>query len=1342
MEALIVQPHEGERGMHEEEEYEKNGELDEGEIEPSSPVASRSEDDTDEDSEPEPPPVIRRKVSFADAFGLDLVSVKEFDNAEVTESEASWSDGRKVVQSPEEIYLSCLFTVPSSTEELDQKLCEQMVELESIELLPGTTTLRGIIRVVNLCYNKSVYARVTLDHWSSYFDLLAEYIPGSSDRRTDRFTFRYTVVPPFEKEGTRVEFCLRYETPVGTFWANNKGMNYVMFCHQKTPIKDHVTPTEEESSSYKSKRSCLKANSRNEEIEEKNRESAHTSMAAADMELINKVQKTCGERTSLSHKDQKPWVESVKSRRRAIRLARVQDYLCQKEQQQSKAFPHDSACGQKVSQHVSAVLGDSPSYVYKSQKVQSSESPRVLTYHQIPLLSLDWNSHTPEQPGTADVDHILAARAKITLSKESVENTPTVNDMWESFSKTIHDSKTKETSVSDVWQVFLNRSSCKHYSDVPESEWLQTTAPVLPSNSSKSLIQDSEESQEFLEVRGTPKTLHSLASCQLLSDSCETLLDANDLKAKDNKAEQACVSRPEDDNQATQDASQRSETNSVTDTPKEFNLKRATALSMDKADNPTECHKRKDWEQEGKAIIETVGRGEAEPFALHTPDSVTSSGESETTDMTVMPENPNASHVDTISPDAKQDGGVSSSREREVTGTAHNEIDDIVAFRETISKETRDKDSYVFAASRKGKEEEEIMMNYTAKEVQTEKEIFRPGECKEFNNPLRNADKIQHEEFRQSPNGKINENETETTKRHADGFGLQQMDEENTEKEINILVDKNKDGSSSNFSIGVIKTEVGATMTESKEIEDVTNEGSKLTNILDEVQCKHDDRSASLLMKEHNIQSVSVKVNEELLVKNREDFPLIQIKQSDDQEFNMQQQEIRYDGKEIDQKETGPFAELSPIVDSLEVIFCQNKDNTQIPCHPDQYDPLEMVKPRLTDPQKHLQSQKPNSSRDLNPEELMAKRNYSKKDTSAEHGSEASRGAKQDHSKEDEKLCGERLKIEAMRELMGNPESPWGENKIVRKGQESSAEVTSPPHVEHNKLREGTKDPITVENSPALEVTQSELEPLSIERFGENLICSILEEVFAQKLKPTTWHPSTVGDTKGRLTETTQDHCPVDEKNLSDPLDSSTFLLTEFSVDSSANLYPGLEPILFTEDNENSSIDMTKPLSMTEDINRPSELQSDWDSTVYRTPIAHSEEPTYERTQSLSYSKDQESRSTIKARSVPHPEKDFEIEDCIFVTTERFDQSSNLSKKYQSSSEKLKESNALLWWTVLYTISHITKLLICALLIGGFFVAVFLYDFPSFFALYTFSMSCWIFKWKRQQVRTGDKTTE
>lgn len=245
--------------MMEENEREKSGEEEGGAMEASSPMDSTTDEETDEDSEPEPPPGVRRKVSFADAFGLNLVSVKEFDNVEVTEAEVSRSPEGEATHPLQEFYMTCLFTVPSTPEELDQRLQAQMVELESIELLPGTTTLRGIIRVVNLCYTKFVHARMSLDHWNSFFDLLAEYVPGSSDTKTDRFTFKYTLVPPFGREGTRVEFCLRYDTSVGTFWANNKEMNYVLFCHQKGQMKEYGPQVVEESASYKSKRSCLKA---------------------------------------------------------------------------------------------------------------------------------------------------------------------------------------------------------------------------------------------------------------------------------------------------------------------------------------------------------------------------------------------------------------------------------------------------------------------------------------------------------------------------------------------------------------------------------------------------------------------------------------------------------------------------------------------------------------------------------------------------------------------------------------------------------------------------------------------------------------------------------------------------------------------------------------------------------------------------------------------------------------------------------------------------------------------------------------------------------------------------
>lgn len=260
MEALSIQSWEEHGAMAKEEEGQKHGHQGEEGMEASSPAASVTDEETDEDSEPTPPSAIRRKVSFADAFGLDLVSVKEFDNAEGMESDLGLPPEREETPALEDLYMSCLFRVPSSPEELDQRLQAQMVELESIELLPGTTTIRGIVRVVNLCYSKSVCVRMSLDRWTSYFDLLAEYVPGSSDRKTDRFTFQYNLVPPFQKEGTRVELCLRYDTPVGTFWANNQEMNYVLFCHQKSYANELGPQAEEDQgASHKSKRSCLRA---------------------------------------------------------------------------------------------------------------------------------------------------------------------------------------------------------------------------------------------------------------------------------------------------------------------------------------------------------------------------------------------------------------------------------------------------------------------------------------------------------------------------------------------------------------------------------------------------------------------------------------------------------------------------------------------------------------------------------------------------------------------------------------------------------------------------------------------------------------------------------------------------------------------------------------------------------------------------------------------------------------------------------------------------------------------------------------------------------------------------
>ncbi|KAF7665924.1 hypothetical protein LDENG_00127840 [Lucifuga dentata] len=701
-------------------------EQEEGEMEASSIVGSTDEE-TDEDSEPEPPPVIRRKVSFADAFGLNLVSVKEFDNADVTESGVSNTPEKEVTHPLEEFYMSCLFTVPSSTEELDQRLQVQMVELESIELLPGTTTLHGIIRVVNLCYNKAVYIRITLDGWISYFEMLAEYVPGSSDRKTDRFNFNYSLAPPFERDGTRVEFCLRYETSIGTFWANNKDMNYVLFCHQKGHVKEQGSQVQEDSSSHRSKRSCLKANRRGSAVE-KARETINTATVAAEAEAARKAEEaerktvvSAEIRSSLYPEEHKPLVDIVKSRHRAAHLPHVEDYFFQRRRQVPKAYSGSEdglAHTQRLRirdhhpQPAPTPWDNSARLFYNRQKKQSSGSPQVLTYHQIPLLTLDWNDDKSQQWRTAEMD-ICSGGTKTILSKVSQENidtTPSVSDIWEAFLNGTDETINEDTSVCDAWQAFLNGPGCKDHSSVPESEWLQTAASVSPSNDKKPQTQNIASNQEHTVRVGTDTTAHlhahTSAVWQPLSPTHATLLANVALNTADNQPAEACIGTPRDDNTATLSTPQKSQMNSVTDTLGEFGLTGAEPVSEGSFDSLTRWHEHAIWEgdREGK-IVRTGGIGRDERSTTHIADFVTSSGETETTDMTAMPESQNANAVDRISQGARLEEGLFSlSGEREATGTAHNVMDDMLAFRETIRQETKDGERFVFTFTQ-GEEE-------------------------------------------------------------------------------------------------------------------------------------------------------------------------------------------------------------------------------------------------------------------------------------------------------------------------------------------------------------------------------------------------------------------------------------------------------------------------------------------------------------------------------------------------------------------------------------------------------------------------------------------------------------
>ncbi|RLW06385.1 hypothetical protein DV515_00004417, partial [Chloebia gouldiae] len=215
-----------------------------------SPCPRRRNSSASEEEEAETPTNISRKVSFADAFGFDLVSVKEFDIWEFPNTgQENYIEDEVFPQ--DEYFFSQQFTLPASQEELLQKVRKQKVVLESVLLLPGITCMNGIIRVLNVSFEKQVYVRMTLNNWLSYYDILAEFMPNSCGGETDQFCFKISLVPPFQKDGIKVEFCIRYETSVGIFWANNDDKNYTLICHKKETVPKVDNKAQKEVTDYK-----------------------------------------------------------------------------------------------------------------------------------------------------------------------------------------------------------------------------------------------------------------------------------------------------------------------------------------------------------------------------------------------------------------------------------------------------------------------------------------------------------------------------------------------------------------------------------------------------------------------------------------------------------------------------------------------------------------------------------------------------------------------------------------------------------------------------------------------------------------------------------------------------------------------------------------------------------------------------------------------------------------------------------------------------------------------------------------------------------------------------------
>lgn len=997
-------------------------------------------------------------------------------------------------------------------------------------------------------------------------------------------------------------------------------------------------------------------------------------------------------------------MDSVRSRHREAHLARVHEYLQRRRRQRlPEAYSHDSASGQQMAQPSPPLSGDSAGALNKRHRKQPKESPRVLTYHEIPLLTLDWNNDK---------------------AADNVGDTPAVNDMWESFLNGADDTSDKETSVCDVWQAFLNESSCTEHSGVPESEWLQTAVSVSPSNDKEVKPQHVPNSpeREFQVGPDPPEAASHAATHARVA-----------LKTTDRQLAEACVSGSNGDSAATQHASERSQTNSPTDAACKFSPEGETSVSRGSVDSSADCHGRARWErQKGEAMKGGAeGTGGDEPCAAPTADLVTSPGESGTTDVTAMAPSQNASVNDRISQGARRDEGLPNRREGQVTGTRHNAADDTLAFRGTIRRGTKDEERLVSSTPRQGAEEG-IVKKSTGKKVSMGEEMVGPPKTEECEISQKRADEKQPGEFRLNRNSgnPLQENEgsgeeTGPAQSHVDEFDLNQTCQDSFEGS-QIVASKSKSEGSKNESVALnnkdlkLFTEPGgpsSCSTTCEETKGLTGGEVEITQVLNEDEWWHQGRalqlnpawrrgSTSLTSGERNKPSQAISVEEELqsqttqenvVLKSEEGKQGSVANQTEDRQ-RASREGVTEEGQGMDPGQTGESRQTQ------EVLPGDHETLRPFPEHKCYPEPLEVVEMRWTHSQHQTAGQREDTGHKI---EIDASRDAQRQPETFVRTEED-----MSHRGEDERVSVGEPKIEALEELTGNAGIPEGERRNAPaqfKEQGLSAEVESSPLVEYKELSEGTKDPITAENTATLEVIELGVEKMLIERFGEDLVRAIWEEVFNLK----TWGSNrdfnlVVAD----VPHVTREGL-LFEKNDDDAFDSGVFSLTDLSSDFSHCQ----EHTSVAESSEYFPKERSQTLIAAEQTYLNLNSQTNLNLRAY---CSQDFAP-------VSLSESAQSSTSDQERSVTPQEAGRQIKESVVTHKESFNQSTH-------PSHELKGSDGLVWWSLLFILSHITRRLICTLLVAGFFSIVYLCDFPAFFALYVFSLCWWFYKWKRHQV--------
>ncbi|XP_030621964.1 protein phosphatase 1 regulatory subunit 3C-B-like [Chanos chanos] len=184
-----------------------------------------------------------KRVVFADSKGLSLTAVRLFSQQEecpqIKPLPGRWK--LCVVKKDNEVASAqgprfrLGFQQPSADfQTFRSRLQEALVLLESCTV--AERTLRGTVRVRNVCYEKAVQVRVTFDSWATHRDVPCTYL-NQHYGIPDTDVFEFDIALPVRLDAQkRIEFCVSY-LPDGfsePVWDNNYGQNYIISVRDRT----------------------------------------------------------------------------------------------------------------------------------------------------------------------------------------------------------------------------------------------------------------------------------------------------------------------------------------------------------------------------------------------------------------------------------------------------------------------------------------------------------------------------------------------------------------------------------------------------------------------------------------------------------------------------------------------------------------------------------------------------------------------------------------------------------------------------------------------------------------------------------------------------------------------------------------------------------------------------------------------------------------------------------------------------------------------------------------------------------------------------------------------------